>query len=127
MVGSFDSSGSPTIDIEVFGWNEDIRCKATAIVDTGFTGFLLLPILAAFPAGLILHTMFDITLADGSTQTKLACLGGIRFDGQSQPGLILVEEQGTEVLVGMEFLKSFSLTLIVDAAASTLELRPSQP
>ena len=76
--------------------------------------------------GLILHTMFDVILADGSTQTKLACLGSIHFDG-TQPGLILIEEQGTEVLVGMEFLKSFGLTLIVDSVAGTLELHPSEP
>jgi predicted aspartyl protease len=128
VVGLFDSSGSPTIQIEVYGWNSDIRRSVTAIVDTGFTGFLMLPILTAFPIGLILHSLMDITLADGSIQNKLTCRGGVHFDGQTRPGLIILEEQGTEVLVGIEFLKSFGLTLIVDPArnqaVSTLRLSP---
>ena len=72
MVVSFDSSGSPTIDIEVFGWNEDSKCKATAIVDTGFTGFLLLPIQAAFPAGLILHTIKKGPFAEQDTFEQMS-------------------------------------------------------
>lgn len=126
MVGSFDNSGSPTIEIEVSGWNVNTRRSFTAIVDTGFTGFLLLPILSAFPVGLILHTTMGITLADGSTQNKLACLGGIHFEGQSEVGVIIVEEQNTDVLVGMEFLKSFKLKLTVDAVAGILQLEPNQ-
>lgn len=126
MVGSFDNSGSPTIEIEVSGWNVNTKRSFTAIVDTGFTGFLLLPILSAFPVGLILHTTMGITLADGSTQNKLACLGGIHFEGQSEVGVIIVEEQNTDVLVGMEFLKSFKLKLTVDAVAGILQLEPIQ-
>jgi hypothetical protein len=67
-----------------------------------------------------------ITLADGSTQNKLACLGGIHFEGQSEVGVIIVEEQNTDVLVGMEFLKSFKLKLTVDAVAGILQLEPNQ-
>ncbi len=118
----FDNSGSPTIDIEVFGWNEELRHTVTAVVDTGFTGFLLLPMLDALVIGPILDSVFDITLADGSLQTKLACLGGIHFAGQSQPGLILVEDQGNEALVGMEFLKTFHLLLTLNSAAGKLSL-----
>ena len=125
MTASFPSSASPTIDIEVFGWQIERRQVVTAILDTGFTGFLLLPIAVAFPIGLVLHSLTEITLADGSTQNKLVCRGGIHFEGQSQPGIILVEDQGTEALVGIEFLKTFELLLTLDAAAGILRLTPT--
>ena len=77
------------------------------MMDTGFSGFLLLPILSAFPVGLLLRGTMDITLADGSTQTKLTCLGGIHFDNKYELGLVVIEWQNTDVLVGMEFLSRF--------------------
>jgi predicted aspartyl protease len=83
-MGSFNSSGSPTIDISVSG-PLTTPIEFTAIMDTGFTGFLLLPILQAFPVGLVLHGTVPISLADGSTQTKLTCLGTIHFDGPAGP------------------------------------------
>jgi len=88
---SFHNTASPTIEIEVFGWNSDLRHRVTAIVDTGFTGFLLLPIIDAFVVGPILDSTMDITLADGTLQSRLVCMGGIHFNSQTQPGLILIE------------------------------------
>jgi clan AA aspartic protease len=125
VTGSFDSSGSPAVEILVFGPDPALHCRISAVVDTGFTGFLLMPTLLALPLGLIPHATIDVTLADGSTQSKFVCIGGIEFDGQTQTGVIILEEQSTEALIGMEFLKALRLTLIVDAAAYTLELRPS--
>lgn len=89
MTGSFDDNGSPTIEIEVSGPVHSPR-KMTAMVDTGFSGFLLLPILEAFPVGLILSGTTSIELADGSKQNKLTCLGQINFDGKSAVGLIII-------------------------------------
>lgn len=88
VTGSFNNSGSPVIEIGVSG-PVTKPTKFTAMVNTGFSGFLLLPILEAFPVGLILRGTIPITLADGSTQTKLTCLGEVHFDGKSQVGLII--------------------------------------
>ncbi len=125
MTGSFDSSGSPTVEIRVFGPSPTQYRRIEAVVDTGFTGFLLLPRQIASSLGLSPHTTIDITLADGSTQAKFVCLGGIEFDGQLRTGGVILEERSTEALIGMDFLKTFQLILIVDAVKDTLELRPS--
>jgi len=122
VFASFPNSGSPIIEIEVFGWDNQRRRTVTGILDTGFTGFLMLPITTAFPIGLVLHSLSEVTLADGCTQNKIVCRGGIHFEGESQPGIILIEEQGTEALIGMEFLKAFNLILTLDATNSTLRL-----
>lgn len=124
--GSFNSSGSPTIEIAVSGPVTD-PTSFTAMVDTGFSGFLLLPILEAFPVGLILRGTIPITLADGSSQTKLTCLGEIHFDGKTELGLIIIEWQSTDILVGMDFLRKFKLKLIVDAPNGIVELTKSKP
>lgn len=126
MTGSFDSAGCPTIDIEISG-PLGHRHAFTAMMDTGFSGFLLLPILSAFPVGLLLQGTMPITLADGSTQTKLTCLGQIHFDGKEDVGVIIIENQNTQVLVGMEFLRIFNLRLIVEPNGGVVEIVAGTP
>jgi predicted aspartyl protease len=125
VIGSF-SSGCPVVQIAVSGAFHN-STNFTAIVDTGFSGFLLLPILDAFPVGLILRGTTRITLADGSAQTKLTCLGEIHFDGESKTGLIIIENQATDVLVGMDFLTKFRLQLVVDPTNNLVTLTKSMP
>jgi predicted aspartyl protease len=119
--GTYNSSGNPTIALEVSG-PIGTRFPFTAMVDTGFSGFLLLPILNAFPIGLLLQGTMPITLADGSTQTKLTCLGTIHFDGADQVGIIIIEWQNTDVLVGMEFLRRFKKNLLVDPTNDLVQI-----
>lgn len=133
VIGSFNNSGSPVIEISVSGPVTN-PTQFTAMVDTGFTGFLMLPLLQAFPVGLILNGTMPITLADGSTQTKLTCLGELHFDGESQVGLIIIEPNSTDILVGMDFLRKFERELVVDPinalvklTKSTLAIAPPAP
>lgn len=126
VIGSFNSSGSPVIEIAVSGPLTQ-PTKFTAMLDTGFSGFLLLPLLEAFPVGLILRGTVPITLADGSSQTKLTCLGELHFEDRAEVGLIIIEWQSTEILIGMDFLRKFGKKLIVDAPNGLVELVDSVP
>ena len=126
MTGSFDSSGCPTVEIEISGPLGN-KTRFTALMDTGFSGFLSLPLLNAFPIGLILHGTMSVVLADGSTHAKLTCLGAIHFDGETQSGIIIIEPQGDGLLVGMEFLRKFGRQLIVDPASNRIEFVPTTP
>jgi len=125
VIGSFNA-GCPVVQIAVSGPLTN-PTTFTAIVDTGFSGFLLLPILEAFPVGLILRGTTVITLADGSAQTKLTCLGELHFDGNSQVGLIIIENQTTDILVGMDFLTKFGMELLVDPTNNLVKLTKSVP
>ena len=111
--GLLNDRGCPTVEVEIRG-AVGIKRKITALVDTGFSGFLLLPALEAFPVGLVLHGTANVTLADGSTHSKLTCLGVVEYGGDQQGGMIIVEETSSEALLGMEFLKKFKLTLFTD-------------
>lgn len=124
MIGSFDSNGCPTIEIEVSGPVHPAK-KVVAMVDTGFSGFLLLPILEAFPVGLILRGTMPIILADGSQQTKLTCLGQVTLDGKTEIGLVIIEWENTQILAGMEFLRKFRKQLIVDPVSKRVEITDS--
>jgi predicted aspartyl protease len=126
VIGSFNSSGSPVIEISVSGPVTN-PTQFIAMVDTGFTGFLMLPLLQAFPVGLILNGTMPITLADGSTQTKLTCLGELHFDGESQIGLIIIEPNSTDILVGMDFLRKFERELLVDPINNLVRLTKTVP
>lgn len=126
VTGSFNNLGSPIVEIGVSGPLTKAN-QFTALADTGFSGFLLLPILEAFPVGLILRGTTTITLADGSNQGKLVCLGQVHFDGQDQVGVIVIEWQSTDVLVGMDFLKKFGRKLLVDPINGKVELTDAIP
>jgi len=65
----------------------------------------------------------DVILADGATQSKLICDGAVTFEGLTREGLVVLEEQGAEVLAGMAFLKTFELTLTINTQAMSIELR----
>ena len=122
MLGRFDSTGSPVFQLQVSGVGGTQSRTVTAVMDTGFSGFLLLPVSLALPLGLVPYASTDVILADGATQSKLICDGTAMFEGISRTGLVILEEQGAEVLAGMEFLKTFALTLTLDASAMTIEL-----
>lgn len=119
------ASGCPTIEVEVSGPFGSPQ-KFTAMMDTGFSGFLSLPILKAFPLGLILAGTMGITLADGSTHARLTALGRVDFDGKHEIGLILLEWQNTDILLGMDFLKKFGKSIMVDAINTTVIIVDAQ-
>ena len=122
----FDSNGRPTVEIEVsnpLGW----RRKITAVIDTGFDGFLSLPIAKAFPIGLLLRGTVAVTLADGSRRVNLCCFGTMHFDGESRDDVMILEWSSDTALVGMEFLRRFNRRLILDPANQTIFLRKVTP
>jgi len=127
VIGSCDpSTGCPVVQIEVsgpFGKPQPF----TAMVDTGFSGFLSIPILKAFPLGLILQGTMGITLADGTTSARLTARGMVHFDGKQEVGLILLEWQNTDALVGMDFLEKFGKQMTVCGVKKTFEIVDSVP
>lgn len=124
--GYFNSSGDPRIDIEVSNplkWKSKLAC----IIDTGFTGFLSIPIVQAFPIGLLLVGTIPITLADGKTQYRLICLGQAHLVNQNKVGIIIIEPSSKQALLGMDFLKRFNKRLVVDPTTPLVELIPAVP
>lgn len=121
MDGFFSQNGQPIIPIEVYGFSKEVTQKFDAMLDTGFSGFLSLPLVHALKVGLILASTASFTLADGSTDHTLLCYGGIRLDDDVQVGLVSISK-GNDVLLGMEFLRKFKKKLSLDCEANTVRL-----
>lgn len=112
IAGAFDEAGSPTIRIRVGG---DFGSRDyVATIDTGFTGFVALPLIEMVPLGLSTQPgAASVTLGDGTIIENLLAQGRVTLGGQLADGAILLDETSADVLIGMAFLRGFKVTLIV--------------
>jgi clan AA aspartic protease len=121
--GTFDTSGSPVINVEVSGPSGPRR-NLTAIVDTGFTGFLSIPSAELAQVGLAPTGAALVILADQTPLPTSTCIGTAHLGSESRVGIIVIDVGGVEVLLGMDFLRKFGKRLIVDPANDIVELQP---
>jgi predicted aspartyl protease len=112
---SYNHAESPRIRIGLNGVSPHASREFDAIVDTGFTGFISMPMKDAIPLGLILSGTTSTTLADGRSSHKLTALGTATVGEESNLGVVLLSlgSGPSDVLVGMEFLRAFNKTLFV--------------
>jgi predicted aspartyl protease len=112
IAGAFDEAGSPTIKIRVGG---DLGSRDyAATIDTGFTGFVALPLVEMIPLGLATQPgAASVMLGDGTIVENLVAQGSVILGSHSAVGAILLDETSADVLIGMAFLRAFAVTLIV--------------
>jgi predicted aspartyl protease len=90
------------------------------MIDTGFTGFLSLPIVSAIPLGLTLFGTSENVYADGSTGSNLMTWGTVLFgDGKSANGPIGLSP-GDQPLLGMSFLRITKNAILITSDGFTL-------
>ncbi len=125
LTGSFNNSGIPVFRFHLCGAFPDLPATVRefeGLVDTGFSGFVALPLIKAFPLALPLHSTTTVVLADGSKKFRLLAAGSANLGEEAQPGLIILEPDSPEVLVGMGFLRAFKKKLIVCPETDTVSL-----
>ena len=105
-----DSTGTPRLKITLRGVWQGVQQELDAIVDTGFSGFLSMPMVDAFPLGLVLYGTTTTILADGSPSPKLMAVGTVAVGTEEKVGVILLNmgSGASAVLVGMEILRIFN-------------------
>ncbi len=113
-IGYLDSRGHPYIRIRVWGLSEQFAQEFEAMIDTGFSGYLSLPLVKAFPLGLTLAGTTSYELADGSKSPKLLAYGCVDHEGEVTAGLIALEANANcGPLLGVEFLRQCKKMLVV--------------
>jgi len=110
--GYFGKSGSPVLKIKVSGPFTEGR-EYEAILDTGFTGFLSIPLVQAISLGLVLHGTTAVSLADGSTCYRLTARAMVKVEDEEQIGVAILEPTSIELLLGMGFLRLFKKAIFV--------------
>jgi predicted aspartyl protease len=86
--------------------------EVVGVIDTGFTGFVLLPAQYALSLNLKVQTTTTVTLADESQCVCLLAEASVSLDATtSRQGLVMLEKNCKEVLIGMDFLRQFGLGL----------------
>ncbi|MEA2415242.1 MAG: hypothetical protein QOI58_1899 [Thermoanaerobaculia bacterium] len=112
--GHFDSLGNPRLKFHLCGVAHDPPgLEFEAIIDTGFSGFIQLPMQHAFSLKLPLEGTSSYVLADGTRGTSLTALAHTTFGRTTVLGVVSLTPGSLDVLVGMDFLRRFKLGLIM--------------
>ncbi len=111
--GSFDSRGNPVLQIRIAaGADVSAGVEVTAIIDTGYTGFVLLPAQFIVSLGLRVQGTTVVTLAD---ESQCICFVAEAYVGLDEKvikqGIVTLEQKSKEILIGMGFLRQFKLAL----------------
>jgi clan AA aspartic protease len=119
IAGIIRATGTPTVTIKVFGRSGD-EINIEGILDTGFDGFLCLPIPLAVSLGLELIDVTRTELADGTImEDELVFAGRAEWDGKVIEVEIMLT-RSRDVLIGTAFLKGSVVQL--DYKAYTLRI-----
>lgn len=115
--GFYDTNGSRCLNFHLAGAfnrsTELFGLKFEAVIDTGFAGFISMPMHSAFPLALPLNGTTPSKLADGSVHEKLSAWGRATIAGRSKWGDVILEPDADEMLIGLEFLQGFGLALVL--------------
>lgn len=118
MNGIVDQNCEATLRLVVGNENKK-RQVIDAVIDTGFTGFLTLPLSTINSLGLELYSRETGTLGDGSIRIFDVYSGLIIWDGEYRQ--IDVNAAETDPLVGMSMIYGYRMQLdAVEGGAVTL-------
>jgi len=121
--GSFDNRGAPTVTISISPAEGVASAKQfVAVIDTGFEGFVRMPSDQAEMLGLTPTTAAEIENADGTVDVVALAPARVTLGGDSREGLVHLQHAVDEILVGLDFLRSFRKMLVVSVAESQILL-----
>jgi clan AA aspartic protease len=108
ILGSVNANREAIIQIAVLNDNKQIKA-IKAVIDTGYTGDLMLPRAIVDDLGLILRGIQDAILGDGSIKIFEMYAGSVIWDGQIRR--VEVNASETECLIGMGLLEDYKLEI----------------
>lgn len=124
IAGSLDKLGHPHFQLGVYGISKKHSLNVDAMLDTGFSGFLNLPLAHCLKTGLVLYSTTSYKLADGRQSSTILCLGTIVLPNlQEVTGVVSIDFNTTETLLGIEFLKKVGGILEINIKKSSVKIK----
>jgi len=115
--GFYDSTDSPCVHFHLGGAfnrsTQQLGFCYHAVIDTGFNGFMSMPMKKAFPLALPFNGITKSRLADGSWHERFKVLGRAIVADKSRWGEIILEPDSDEFLIRIEFLQMFDFALVI--------------
>lgn len=122
IMGQVAASREAIIPVSLLGTNGQVE-MTDALIDTGFTGFVTLPLQRLAQLGFAYEGIIDARLGDGWEVELDMFVGTVFWDGQAREVLILAAEG--KALVGMALLAGYRVTLdVADNGRVTIEQLP---
>ncbi len=111
--GYFNSRKSPCLKVRLLD-DQGRWHQIEAIIDTGFSGFLLLPEPLVSHLKLKKVGTTKANLADDSKTTLETALADVAIGADKQTkGLVICSGGESSILLGMDFLRKFKLALVM--------------
>lgn len=113
-IGHYDGEGNACLNLYICGTrHEHPGVEYECIIDTGFTGFIHLPLSVAIALSLPLEGTQSVTLANDSSLVMLTALARVTLAGRVETGVALISMTSDTILIGMDFLRRFERALII--------------
>ena len=126
-IGHYDKKGNACLKLHMRGVkHEPPGAEFEAIIDTGFTGFIHLPLSEAISLSLPLEGTNSVTLADGSSLVMLTALAQVTLMGRTETGVVLLSMTSKDILIGMDFLRRFERSLVVSKKIGVVLVEEAQ-
>ena len=121
IVGHFDDDGNPCILFHIQGVKHPHPgLEYAGIIDTGFSGFIQLPIDVGVHLSLPLEGTKFVTLADKSEIHLLTALADVTLGEETKTGTALLSWTSGNILIGMEFLRKFERALFISEGTGVM-------
>jgi clan AA aspartic protease len=121
--GIIRGTGTPLLALQVIG-KGGVGITVEGVLDTGFDGFLCLPVPLAVSLGLELIDVTRTELADGTVvEDELVFAGQAEWDGVVRDVDILLT-RSADVLIGTAFLTEYLVQLDYKANTVRIEKTP---
>ena len=122
ITGHVTAQQQALIPLTLQDWQGQLA-TVEAIVDTGFNGFLTLPLLEIARLRFAYEGIADIILGDGNTVRLDSFAGTVLWDGELRTGLVLATDG--RPLIGMDLLSGSRVCLEVTTGGPvTIERLP---
>lgn len=116
VIAGIDSDNQVRIEVEIQGLYKSIPYGA--ILDTGYSGGIVLPLITAVDIGLERVGSCSVALADGTIHVLPTFLSTVVLNGIENEISTLI--MGSDVLIGMELIDKYTICVSPSAGQVTI-------